>query len=109
MKQRFGHEEDADSPHQVHDYVIYKAHEETLMKRYHQNKERVLEHVESILPGLDLKGQWSLDVMQNGDEFWLIDMALAENSAFYSCVPEDLRNPSRENWIPELTGEDGRK
>ena len=26
MKQRFGHEEDSDSPHQIHDYIIYQAH-----------------------------------------------------------------------------------
>lgn len=104
MKQRFGHEADAESPHQLHDYVIYKAHEETLMSRYHENKDRVQAHIESILPDLDLKGQWSIDVMQNGDEFWLIDMGLAENSAFYNCVPEHLRNPSKENWIPQLPG-----
>lgn len=102
MKRRFGHEADANSPHQIHDYVIYKSHEETLMSRYHENKDRVLSSVGSILPDLDLKGQWSMDIMQNGDEFWIIDMALAENSAFYSCVPESLRIPSEENWIPQL-------
>lgn len=102
MKQRFGHEADANSPHQIHDYVIYKAHEETLMKRYYENKDVVQAHIEEILPHLNLKGQWSVDVMQNGDEFWIIDMALAENSAFYSCVPENLRRPSKENWIPQL-------
>lgn len=34
MKQRFGHENDADSPHNIHDYIIYQMHEEMLMKRY---------------------------------------------------------------------------
>lgn len=104
MKQRFGHSEDSDSPHQIHDYVIYKAHEETLMQRYYDNKDMVIEQVEKILPDLDLKGQWSLDIMQNGEEFWLIDMALAENSAFYDkYVPKKLRNPSEENWIPRIS------
>lgn len=102
MTQRFGHEEDADSPHQVHDYVIYKMHEETLMKRYYANKDTVQAHVEAILPALNLKGQWSIDVMQNGEDFWIIDMALAENSAFYNYIPEHLRRPSKENWIPQL-------
>lgn len=102
MKQRFGHETDADSPHQIHDYVIYKAHEKTLMDRYYVNKDAVLDHIAQILPGLDLKGQWSIDVMQNGEDFWIIDMALAENSAFYNYVPEDLRRPIEENWIPRL-------
>lgn len=102
MKKRFGHSEDSNSPHNLHDYVIYKAHEETLMKRYHENRDSVMAHIQDILPDLNLKGQWSIDVMQNGDDFWLIDMALAENSAFYDCVPMALRHPSVENWIPRL-------
>lgn len=102
MKQRFGHEEDANSLHQIHDYVIYKAHEQTLMSRYHENKGIVQAHIEDILPNLELNGQWSIDIMQNGNDFWIIDMALAENSAFYNHVPYELRNPSEENWIPQL-------
>lgn len=102
MKNRFGHGGDADSPHQIHDYVIYKAHEETLMRRYHENKDAIVAHIEAILPDLDLGGQWSIDVMQNGDDFWIIDMAVAENSTFYECVPKNLRRPKEENWIPTL-------
>jgi len=102
MKKRFAHEKDANSPHQIHDYVIYKAHENVLMSRYNENLERVLAGVKDILPDLNLHGQWSLDIMQNGDEFWLIDMALAEQSAFYDVVPPYLRKPTPENWIPKL-------
>lgn len=103
MKQRFGHEPDADSPHQMHDYVIYKAHEDTLMDRYHENVDLVVAEIARLLPDLRLHGQWSIDVMQNGDEFWLIDMALAENSFYYkNCVPEVLRRPTKENWLPSL-------
>lgn len=104
MKKRFGEGNDADSPHQLHDYAIFKAHEETLMARYYANKERVLNGVKVLLSNLDLKGQWSLDVMQNGEDFWLIDMALAENSAFYDSVPISLRHPTKENWIPQIPG-----
>lgn len=93
----------ADSMHHAHDYAVYKAHEETLMARYNASKDSVVEHIQSILPNLDLTGQWSVDIMQNGDEFYIIDMALAENSAFYECVPPELRRPSAENWIPQLT------
>lgn len=109
MEKRFGHEEDADSPHQIHDYVIYKSHKDILMARYEQNKDRVKAELEKLLPDISLNGQWSVDIMQNGDEFWIIDMALAENSALYDCVPKELRRPSKENWIPEipeLTGKD---
>ena len=101
MKNRFDQGNDANSPHQVHDYVIYKMHEDTLMARYEANIEAVVEHVKNILPALNLQGQWSIDIMQNGDDFWLIDMALAENSAFYEVVPPQLRRKIPEQWLPE--------
>lgn len=40
--------------------------------------------------------------MQNGEDFWIIDMALAENSAFADCIPEEKRKPVKENWIPKF-------
>ena len=41
--------------------------------------------------------------MQNGDDFWLIDMALAENSFGYDlCVNRKDRHPTEENWLPDL-------
>lgn len=41
--------------------------------------------------------------MQDGEDLWLIDMALAENSAFYrETVPAALMRPSEEHWMPEL-------
>jgi hypothetical protein len=101
MKKRFASGSEK-SPHDAHDYVIYKAHEETLMRRYHENCEKVKEKVREMLPSLNLTGQWSVDIMQNGDDFWLIDMAVAESSAFYDHVPQELRRPMPEDWIPRL-------
>lgn len=103
MKHRFGHQKDANDPQKVHDYIIYKAHEETLMGRFEENKDWVVDHIKEILKGLNLTGQWSIDVMQNGDEFWIIDMAVAESSYFYDgYVPKELRRPVSENWVPQL-------
>lgn len=102
MKKRFGHSSDSDSPHQRHDYVTYSAHEDVMMARYKANAPKVVAHIEhDILPWLDLPGQWSLDIMQNGDDFWMIDMAPAEQSFFYDRVPPELRRPSEEKWLPE--------
>lgn len=100
MKQRFGHEEDRNSPHQIHDYIIYCAHEKILMERYEQNKEQIVKAVASMLPDLNLSGQWSLDIMQNGTDFYIIDMALAQNSALNDCVPNGLLQDVNEDWIP---------
>lgn len=104
MKQRFGHEDDADSPHNIHDYIIYTAHEEKLMQRYNDNKDTIIEQVEKFLPDVDgLTGQWSIDIMQNGEDFWFIDMALAQNSALIDCVPVELRTTVEENWLPDFS------
>lgn len=102
MKNRFAAGAKDGNGHDAHDYVVYKAREVFLTETYRGNLERVLEAVEAILPHLDLPEQWSLDIMQNGDDFWVIDMALAENSAFYDVVPKELRAPSEENWLPQL-------
>lgn len=71
-----------------HDYINYINHEETLMKRYEENKELVVFEVSKLLKDCKLKGQWSIDVMQNGSDFWLIDMARASESALSECVPK---------------------
>lgn len=87
MKKRFGSEEDRNTPDMIHDYIVYTAHEPTLMKRYEENKDRVLTAIRELLPNLALEGQWSLDVMKNGSDFYLIDMATADTSALNDVVP----------------------
>ena len=102
MKNRFSKAPDADSPHNKHDYIIYKAHEETLMGIYHENVDNVVKKLTEMLPDVNLTGQWSVDIMQNGDDFWIIDMGVAQDSALKECVPAKLLKPKEENWIPQL-------
>ena len=112
MKQRFGHEEDANSPHQIHDYIIYQSHEKTLMDRYETNKATVVSYIEAMIPAMaaaGLAGQWSVDVMQNGNDFYIIDMALAFNSALSDCVPKGLLKQPDEDWLPKLPAADTKK
>lgn len=72
-----------------HDYINYINHEETLMQRYEENKNLVESEVSKLLKDCKLKGQWSIDVMQNGSDFWLIDRARASESALSECVPKE--------------------
>ena len=102
MKERFGNGNDADSPHMIHDYIIYCTHEEILMKRYNENVEQVKKHLEYLIPAIKLEGQWSIDIMQNGSDFWIIDMALAANSALNFCVPKGKLKVIEENWLPQI-------
>ncbi len=59
------------------------------------------------MPELHLSGQWSIDIMQNGNDFWIIDMALAQDSAFYNKVPTELRKQTEQHWLPEIQSPDG--
>ena len=102
MKTRFSTGPDADTADMKHDYVIYAAYEPTLMKRYEDNKNLVLENINKLIPDINLTGQWSLDVMQNGDDFYLIDMGDAANSALRECVPQEKLRPTTENWLPKI-------
>ena len=64
-----------------------------MQKRYDDNIEKVTEHIQKVVENADLTrmpDQWSVDVMQNGDDFYIIDMALADNSALRNCVLEGL-------------------
>lgn len=107
MKRRFEQMDDAKDPDMVHDSLAYRMAEPWLMESYARNVNRVCAHLEKLLPaaaGYGLTGQWSVDVMQEGDDFYLIDMATAETSAFYECVPKALRRPrTEERWLPNLS------
>ena len=101
MKKRFSQESDADTADMKHDYIIYCKEEERLQKTFDANKDMLAERLKAMIPNIDLKGQWSLDIMQNGNEFWIIDMALAANSALVDRLPVKLEAPE-ENWLPDL-------
>lgn len=95
MKKNFLEVGSSSQSQKQHDYVIYSAHEATLMSRYNENKDKIVEGVSKLLSNCALKGQWSIDIMQNGNDFWLIDMARASESALSECVPkEKLRKES---------------
>lgn len=90
--------------HKKHDYIIYKMHEETLYKRYDESVDKVVEEIKNMLPHMNLPGQWSIDVMQNGNDFYVIDMALATQSALIDCVDSNKLKKITENWLPQLNG-----
>lgn len=101
MLQRFSQGPDKDTAKMRHDFLIYAAHEKTLYKRYNENAEKVLINIAAMAPDIKLTGQWSLDVMQNGDDFYIIDMAEAAQSALQDCVPAGRIRKMKEYWFPE--------
>ena len=101
MKKRFAQESDADTADMKHDYIIYCKEEVRLQNTFDDNVQIVSKHLKQLIPEIDLRGQWSLDIMQNGDDFWLIDMALAAASALADKLPVRLK-VSDENWLPDM-------
>lgn len=88
------------SPQERHDYVVYKMHEDILNQRYHESVQTVLAELKKVIPRIELTGQWSVDVMRNGNDYYIIDMALAENSALNDCVPKNLLRAYPQQWLP---------
>ncbi len=97
MKNKF---KNASTPQERHDYVIYQMHEDILQSRYDDSARLVAEEIGKILPSVKLAGQWSVDVMRNGDDYYIIDMALAENSALNDCVPQEKLRAYPQQWLP---------
>lgn len=63
------------------DYRTYLKHEDKLTREYNDNLARVRKEISTMLPKLNLKGQYSIDVMKNGDDLYVIDLALMSESA----------------------------
>lgn len=97
MKNKF---KEVSSPQERHDYVVYLMHEDVLNKRYNESVQTVLNELKKVIPHVELSGQWSVDVMRNGDDYYIIDMALAEHSALNDCVPKNLLRAYPQQWLP---------
>jgi len=63
------------------DYKTYLAHEDKLTRDYNDHLQRVKQEIKAILPNLNLTGQYSIDIMKNGDDLYVIDLALMSESA----------------------------
>lgn len=102
MRHRFAAMEDADHPDNRHDLITYLAAEPKLKRRFKLQHRDVERRIERLLPDLDLTGQWSIDVMADGPDLWLIDMAQASSSAFFDRVPTRLRQPAEDPWSAQI-------
>ena len=77
------------------DRLVYDAWYGTHVRpEYEKNEERVTDAVCRAMSQVQgLEGPWSVDVMQDeSGHFWLIDMAVAEMSAYWERRPKDDEN-----------------
>lgn len=63
------------------DYQTYLKHENKLMFEYNKYLPKVKKAIQELLPELHLEGKYSIDVMKNGDDLYVIDLALMSESA----------------------------
>ena len=63
------------------DYQTYLRHQDKLIEEYNEWLPTVRKEIKNILPNLELDGQYSIDVMKNGNDLYIIDLALMSESA----------------------------
>lgn len=69
------------------DLINFSKEREQILSDFEQYKEFVMGEVHLFMKGCsDLTGKWSVDVMKNGEDFWLIDMARMERSALVQQI-----------------------
>lgn len=71
------------------DKESYSMEQDRIIKEYEEYKQDVVKQVELFMKGCTtLTGRWSVDVMKNDTDFWLIDMARMERSALLERMEE---------------------
>ena len=86
-------------PHYFHDYMNFQIVKETLEKDFIDLSTILVDNLRGLIENMPLKGQWSLDILKNANDYYIIDMALAENSALNNRIKSELK-PAIESWIP---------
>ena len=112
MKHRFNNYSDSDMPTTKHDAIVFGVYEDILTQRFNNTKDLIKEKLQDVVNNMDLHGQWSIDIMEkksvkdyagmtkdSDDEFYIIDMALATQSAFSERF-KDVLKPVQETLLP---------
>lgn len=68
------------------DYETYQVHEDKLTREFNTHVSHVTKEIQALLPKLELSGRWSIDVMKTGDDFYIIDLALMDESALTELI-----------------------
>lgn len=63
------------------DYQTYLVHEDKLTREFNENVNHVRTKLAELAPHVQLQGQYSVDVMKNGEDFYVIDIGLMMDSA----------------------------
>lgn len=68
----------------VDDQAIYEENYPTISANYFEHKECIKDFLTIKLADVELTGKWSVDVLvDDNGKYWIIDMAIAERSAYW--------------------------
>ena len=65
------------------DDIVFKHEEERLNKSFEENQGKIESLIKENAKYFDLEGKWSIDLMITNNQLYLIDMALANQSAYW--------------------------
>lgn len=67
------------------DKIVWDSYHCKIDELYEKHKKEVQAKVDLAMLGVPMTGRWSIDVLlDEWDNYWLIDMAKAENSAYWN-------------------------
>lgn len=79
------------NPQIKQDLLTYESHEKKILKEFNEHVKAVNSEMEKLIKNINLKGQYSIDVMKNGKDFYVIDMALMSESALVELLPTEIQ------------------
>jgi len=87
------------SPSSQEDFKTYVAHEDVLRENYNTYVNHVKKSLLDVIPYIALDGRYSVDIMKDGEDFYVIDMALMDESALVDQLPDFTLEKLRERQL----------
>ncbi|QUH21763.1 hypothetical protein [Alkaliphilus sp. B6464] len=89
------------SEKKVEEFKNFRDTIPVIEKEFEDCKDFVVKEVEEKMKNVDLNGQWSIDLMKIGNDFYLIDMAMAKDSYYYDKI---IKQTGKINRTKDFTG-----
>lgn len=67
----------------LNDQIVFKHEQERLNTIFDNLKFIIKDKINNTMNKVNLNSKWSIDIMYSNDKFWLIDMAIGQQSAYW--------------------------
>lgn len=82
------HAEESNDMAHLQDFMTYTNHQDKLNDEFNEHQGSIGRKLEALLPDINLSGRYSVDVMKNGEDFYIIDLALTKQSALSEFISD---------------------